>query len=335
IPDGAFIPGNGGGGDGSNDEEDGFDQNITSAYIITQANKVAPVELISVEDPCSSMMCPTRYPGFHIANISDWGSSARNILIMAGTSSDATMTIGQAATRDSVKTSETEWAMWDIDGAMAVMPLSALDSEDTVTDTYPIGMAVDYTCKRDLPPVLDDGDRVDPVPVLWILNTDACLLGYHICNTYEMKHNYRCSLMVDQVKPLPGVISSKPTVASLSAAEPPKATPFAPAKAFGSGFGSASGAGSSGAFSKPPASASGGAFGAAAGFAPSLGTSSATPAFGMSSTIAPVIKPPTSLGVTGQHVFGSTAKSGTAAPTSFGGFGATSLSAGKSIFDAP
>ncbi|KAJ2504169.1 hypothetical protein IWW47_002653, partial [Coemansia sp. RSA 2052] len=342
VPSGAFTPGAGGGGDGSNTEDDGFEQNMTSAYVVTQASKLAPLQWLSVEDPCSSMMCPTRYPGFHIASISDWGVSAQNILIMAGTSSDATMTIGQAATRDPAASSadgnpELEWAMWDIDGAMAVMPLSAIntDSSDTV-DTYPIGMAVDYTCKRDLPPVLDDGGRVSPVPVLWILNTDACLLGYHICNTYEMKRNARCPLMVDQVKPLPGAVSPEPTfaqAAAAAAAEPAKAAPFAPAKAFGGAFGSAASSSSAGAFGKPPTSTPG-SFGAAAGFAPSFGSSSATPAFGKSSTIAPVVKPPTALSVTGQHVFGSTSKSGVA-PTAFGGFGATALPAGKSIFDAP
>ncbi|KAJ2626210.1 hypothetical protein GGF44_005116, partial [Coemansia sp. RSA 1694] len=175
-----------------------------------------------------------------------------------------------------------------------------------------------------------------PVPVLWILNTDACLLGYHICNTYEMKRNARCPLMVDQVKPLPGAVSPEPTFAqatAAAAAEPAKAAPFAPAKAFGGAFGSAASSSSAGAFGKPPTSTPG-SFGAAAGFAPSFGSSSATPAFGKSSTIAPVVKPPTALSVTGQHVFGSTSKSGVAL-TAFGGFGATALPAGKSIFDAP
>ncbi|KAJ2866401.1 hypothetical protein GGH94_001592 [Coemansia aciculifera] len=320
TPDGTFTPGSGGGGNGSNDEDDGFEHNMTSAYVITQASKLAPMQWLCVEDPCSSMMCPTRYPGFHIASISDWGTSAQNILIMAGTSSDATMTIGQARGTDS--SPELEWAMWDIDGAMAVMPLSAIATDfNDSADTYPIGMAVDYTCKRDLPPVLDDGDRVKPVPVLWVLNTDACLLGYHIYNTYEMKRGTRCPLMVDQVKPLPGAAKSESTLTQ-AVVEPAKTTPFGSAKAFGSAAGSGS-TGAFGALAKPSSFTSG-----------LFGSSSGSTAFGMSGTITPIVKPPTTLGVTGQHVFGSTSKSSAATPA-FGGFGGTALSAGKSIFDAP
>ncbi|KAJ2830668.1 hypothetical protein GGI24_001853, partial [Coemansia furcata] len=332
VPDGTFTPGNGGGGDGSNDKDDGFDQNMTSAYVITQASKQAPMQWLCVEDPCSSMMCPTRYPGLHIASISDWGTSAQNILIMAGTSSDATMTIGQAATsdmaaRDASSSSELKWAMWDIDGAMAVMPLSAIGTDyNDSSDTYPIGMAVDYTCKRDLPPVIDDGDRVMPVPVLWVLNTDACLLGYHVYNTYEMKRNTRCSLMVDQVKPLPGAPGSESTPQP-AAVEPPKTAPFGSAKAFGGAFGSAAGSASTGPFGMLAKSTSS---------TPGLfGAPSAVPAFGMSSVNAPVAKPLTTFGVTGQHVFGSASKSSATTTTAFGGFGGTALSSGKSIFDAP
>ncbi|KAJ2485930.1 hypothetical protein EV174_001434, partial [Coemansia sp. RSA 2320] len=311
-PDGFFTPGSGGGGSGIGDEDDGFEDNMTSAYVITQAGKLAPMQWLYAEDPCSSMMCPTRYPGFHIASIGAWGASAQNILIMAGTGSDATMTIGQALR--STDSAELEWTMWDIDGAMAVMPLSAIDtSSDGSMDTFPIGMAIDYTPRRDLPPVVDDGERVGPVPILWVLNTDACLLGYRICNMYEMKRNTRCPLIVEQVKPLPGVANVAP-----ASANPPA---FAPARAFGSLLGAAA------------SSTSAGSFGAPASSSLSFGSSS-SPAFGKASSIAPAIKAPSALGVAGQPVFGSTSK-GSGVATAFGGFGSAALPAGKSIFDAP
>ncbi|KAJ2810768.1 hypothetical protein H4S07_002483 [Coemansia furcata] len=66
-----------------------------------------------------------------------------------------------------------------------------------------------------------------------------------------------------------------------------------------------------------------------------FGAPSAVPAFGMSSANAPVAKPLTTFGVTGQHVFGSASKSSATTTAAFGGFGGTALSAGKSIFDAP
>ncbi|KAJ2026063.1 hypothetical protein GGI06_000330 [Coemansia sp. S85] len=244
---------------------------------------------------------------------------------MSGTSSDATMTIGQAATSGPAASGvdgglKLEWAMWDIDGAMAVMPLSAVSADNSDSaDTFPIGMAIDYTSKRDLPPVLDDGDRVKPVPVLWVLNTDACLLGYRVCNTYEMKRGSRCPLMVDEVKQLPGAASAEPTP-SRDVVEPAKATPFGSAKAFGGVFGSTVSSGSTGAFGSTVSSGSTGAFGA----------------FGKSGTTASAFKPPTALGVIGQPVFGGAAKGSAATTTTaFGGFGSATLGAGKSIFDAP
>ncbi|KAJ2724017.1 hypothetical protein GGI07_002222 [Coemansia sp. Benny D115] len=202
LPDGALIPGNGGGGTGADDEDDGVDDNMTAAYVITKAGKTAATQQwLYIEDPCSSMMCPTRYPGFQIACIPQWGDSAQNLLIMVGTGSDATMTVGQAlASNDG---GALEWAQWDIDGCMAVMPMSALDSNDGCPDSFPLGMAVDYTAKADLPPVSDDGARVAPVPIVWMLTTDGCLLAYHIYNLKEMREGKTCPDMVSEVNKLP------------------------------------------------------------------------------------------------------------------------------------
>lgn len=339
IPDGAFIPGNGGGGDGEGLEEgkklsdgeyvsledDGFEDNMTAAYVISQENKKLPMQWMFVDDPCSSMMCPARYPGFLIACVSEWGPSTENILVMAGTSSDATMTIGHTA--DSGGTFE--WGQWDFDGDMAVMPLSALDDcPNAGGDTYPIGIAVDYTGHCMLPPVEDDGDSVKPVPILWILNTDGCLLGYHIYNVLEMRQGTRSSNMVDKVMPL----SESPSASTASVPA------FASGKAFvNSGLSSGEkektkepDAGLPKAFASSAFGSGGsltsGVFGASNSFAPS---------FGKSSGVTPIVKPPTSMGLTGQHVFGS---SGSGKPsTSFSGFAASTTaeggSEGKSIFD--
>ncbi|KAJ2367077.1 hypothetical protein IW150_005768, partial [Coemansia sp. RSA 2607] len=161
FPDGALVPNNGGGGTGAKGVDDGVDDNMTAAYVITKSGKAAQTQQwIYIEDPCSSMVCPTRYPGFHIACLPDWGKSASNVVLMAGTGSDATMTIGQAIMSDMADGADAdfEWAQWDIDGAMAVMPRSAVKSSDS-SDTFPIGLAIDYTATRDLPPVTDDGNR--------------------------------------------------------------------------------------------------------------------------------------------------------------------------------
>ncbi|KAJ1757430.1 hypothetical protein IW139_004200, partial [Coemansia sp. RSA 353] len=258
LPEDAFAAGCGGGGSASDDDE--FEDNATAAYVITRADKKSPLEWIYIEDPCSAMMCPGRYPGFHFASISDWGPSAQNIVIMSGAGSDATLTIGEAATD---KTDDgaadplsLDWAQWDIDGSMAVMPLSALATEDS-SDTFPLGLAVDFTGHQDLPPVVDDGGRVKPVPILWILNTDACLLAYHVSNIYEMSRGGRSKLMVDAVKQLPGAS--------------PK-TSFATGTAFGGAFGSKTsetpkaGAFASASTATPSFASASSGFGASSGF---------------------------------------------------------------------
>ncbi|KAJ2884280.1 hypothetical protein FB639_001991, partial [Coemansia asiatica] len=293
---------------------------MTAAYVITKSGKnAAEQRWIYIEDPCSSMMCPTRYPGFHIACLPDWGKSAQNIIVMAGTSSDATMTIGQAlASEEEAGADEgpLEWALWDIDGAMAVMPLSAV-SNGGPADTFPVGLAMDYTATKDLPPVSEDGDRVPAVPIMWILTTDGCLLGYHIYNTREMRAGGRCSKMVDQVRKLPdAAASSVPASAALSSISSPRSgSPTFASNPFGQ-----------------PRSSMGG-FGVSTSFAPAFGKpSAASPPRGSMGLSA--------AGIKNQPVFGSSTKLGSSSPTKsagFGGFGVVGNAASdrKSIFDAP
>ncbi|KAJ1901345.1 hypothetical protein LPJ81_003768, partial [Coemansia sp. IMI 209127] len=322
FPDGGFIAGNGGGGTGVEDDgdDDGVEDNMTAAYVVTQENKKAPMNWLFLEDPCSSMMRPDRYPGFHIACISNWGASAKNIVLMAGTSSDATMTIGHAATSKladgGADESSAVWAQWDIDGSMAVMPLSAVaTNNDADPDTFPIGIAIDYTSKKDLPPVTDDGKRVSPAPILWILNTDGCLLAYHIYNVFEMMNDRQCPDMVSSVKQLPGPTSGG------SAQSFPAST---------LSFNAAAAATKLPAFASKPSSESGSsAFGSSnvSGFG-----------FGRASQASSMAQGPSASGVSGQPVFGGGATLG--GSSGFGGFGqaaggAAPPGAGQSIFDAP
>ncbi|KAJ2664855.1 hypothetical protein IWW48_000469 [Coemansia sp. RSA 1200] len=317
FPEGGFEAGNGGGVGAGEDE---LEDNMTAAYVVTQEKSKAPMQWMYIEDPCSSMMCPERYPGFQIACISNWGTSAKNIVIMAGTSSDATMTIGYAATRKSADggadESSAEWAQWDIDGSMAVMPLSAVATEDdSSTETYPIGIAIDYTSTSDLPPLADDGKRVDPVPILWMLNTDGCMLAYHVYNVFEMRNGGKCPDMVSSVKKLPDASLSGPESSSASdAASGGMVAAFASKPAGNAGFG--------------------GAFGASG-----VSGSSATSGLGFGkASVSSMSKGLSASGVTGQPTFGGASKTG--ASSGFGGFGGFgsavlggSTGEGKSIFD--
>ncbi|KAJ2763111.1 hypothetical protein H4S06_000277 [Coemansia sp. BCRC 34490] len=317
FPEGGFEAGNGGGVGAGEDE---LEDNMTAAYVVTQEKSKAPMQWMYIEDPCSSMMCPERYPGFQIACISNWGASAKNIVIMAGTSSDATMTIGCAATRKAADggadESSAEWAQWDIDGSMAVMPLSAVAAEDdSNTETYPIGIAIDYTSTNDLPPLADDGKRVDPVPILWMLNTDGCMLAYHVYNVFEMRNGGKCPDMVPSTKKLPGVsLGGLETSPESTAASGGMVAAFATKPAGNAGFG--------------------GAFGSSG-----VSGSSAASGLGFGKVSASSMsKGPSAAGVTGQPTFGGASKPGASSGFGgFGGFGSAALGVssgeGKSIFD--
>ncbi|KAJ2448677.1 putative elongator complex protein 1 [Coemansia sp. RSA 2336] len=338
LPDDFFVPGWGGGGSASEDEE--FEDNATAAYVITRADKKAPLEWMFIEDPCSAMMCPGRYPGFLFASISDWGSSAKHVLVMAGTGSDATLTIGEAATESnsdgSANPESLDWAQWDIDGHMAVMPMSAISENEDSPDTFPLGLAMDFTSQKELPAVVEDGGPVKPVPIMWILNTDGCLLAFHVCNLYEMSCGGYSANMVDKIKPLPGASpSAQPT------------TSLASGSAFGSSLGGSSFGGSSFGASKSGFSETKSSFGASSSFTPSFGGSAAASGFG-GQAVAPIVKAPTSFGsAASKQAFGSGTKFGSSTgASSFSGLAAAAgasgsgksifeSSQGSSIFDAP
>ncbi|KAJ1752223.1 putative elongator complex protein 1 [Coemansia sp. RSA 1821] len=316
LPEDFFVSGLGGGGSASEDEE--FEDNATAAYVITRADKKAPLEWMFIEDPCSAMMCPGRYPGFHFASINDWGSSAKHVLVMAGAGSDATLTIGEAATESSsdgnANPESLDWAQWDIDGHMAVMPMSAISENEDSPDTFPLGLAMDFTSQQELPAIVEDGGPVKPAPIMWILNTDGCLLAFHVCNLYEMSRGGRSANMVDKIKPLPGASTSTQPTAS-----------FASGSAFGSSFGA-----SKSGFSETKSS-----FGVSSSFAPSFGGSTA--ASGLGGKVTPIVKAPTSFGsAASKQAFGSGTKFGSSTGTSsFSGLAvAAGASGGKSIFES-
>ncbi|KAJ1962586.1 hypothetical protein GGI12_002560, partial [Dipsacomyces acuminosporus] len=206
LPEGAAIPNNGGGGNGTSDDDDEIEETMTAMYVITQKTKDAPVEWLYVCDPCSAMDFPARYPGYHFAAVKDWGKSAPNIVIMSGTASTEIKTIGQGqaclVTSNDSPDEPAEWGVWEMEGYMPTMPLAVINQDES--DTASLGMVTDFTGQRDLPPldVSESTAPAKPVPIVWILSTDACLLGYYVYNTWEMKRNQSCAGMVDKIKPL-------------------------------------------------------------------------------------------------------------------------------------
>ncbi|KAJ1946565.1 hypothetical protein FBU59_001999 [Linderina macrospora] len=191
FPPGGFMAGHGGGGDGSTDDDDESGNIQTTAYVITQAGKQAPMHWRYIVDPCGAFEFPKRYPGFHFASINDWGKSAPHLQFLTSAGSAKVMTIahclpsmveGERASGD-----VPDWCVLDTDPLYAQLPLAMVNTDES--DTASLGMAIDFTSKRNLPPLSpeDSTEPVPPQPIMWILTTDGCLVGYYIYNTIEIE----------------------------------------------------------------------------------------------------------------------------------------------------
>ncbi|KAJ1954419.1 hypothetical protein EC988_002443, partial [Linderina pennispora] len=340
FPPGGFVSGNGGGGNGSADDEDEFEQVQTAAYIITQTKKQAPMHWKYIEDPCTAMDFPMRYPGFHFASIYDWGASVPHMQFLTSTGSTDVKTIAHCLPGvlegGDAGSDGPDWCDLDTDPFRGQFPLAVVNTEEN--DTTSLGMAIDFTSTRDLPPLNpeDSTAPMPPQPILWILTTDGCLLGYYVYNTVEIERGQQCTGMVKQVQPLPGAAALPATSAKAQApaagkeGESSLISGFVKSKAFGGTFSSI--------LAPKPNSGLGGTlgFGTPKEFKPSFGPAGAS-AFGMTAKVAPNSNAPTTFGISGQRTFGQAvgASAGAAGATSFAALAEKNSGSSGNIFDQP
>lgn len=102
----------------------------------------------------------------------------------------------------------TSYAANDISsiGKTATGEWAELDLDDTGRPLLPdfdgicVGMGLDLTSTKKLPPREEDGPEVPACPVLYMLNENGRLAGYHIIHVQSLKAE----------QPYPGMVSSKP-----------------------------------------------------------------------------------------------------------------------------
>ncbi|KAF9966516.1 hypothetical protein BGZ70_002064 [Mortierella alpina] len=128
-----------------------------------------------------------------------WGDDNKNVMTVTSYAANDISSIG--------KTSTGEWAELDLDDT--ARPL--LPDFDGIC----VGMGLDLTSTKMLAPREEDGPEVPACPVLYMLNENGRLAGYHIVHVQSLK----------TAQPYPGMISSKPI--------PGAATPAASSKPAG------------------------------------------------------------------------------------------------------
>ncbi|KAI7883402.1 uncharacterized protein EV154DRAFT_605990 [Mucor mucedo] len=110
---------------------------------------------------------------FYMEVIRDLGKEIKHLVIITNAASTDVSVLGQ--------NEEGEWATWSLpENGLAFLPLST----ETSMDTYPLGMAIDYTADEKLPSfdAGDDDTAVDPMPVLYFLNDEGHVCAYHCYN---------------------------------------------------------------------------------------------------------------------------------------------------------
>ncbi|KAF9573654.1 hypothetical protein EC968_008291 [Mortierella alpina] len=144
-----------------------------------------------------------------------WGQDNKDVMTVTSYAANDISSIG--------KTSTGEWAELDLDDTGR--PL--LPDFDGIC----VGMGLDLTSTKKLPPREEDGPEVPACPILYMLNENGRLAGYHIIHVQSLKASQAYPAMMSS-KPIPGAAtpaaSSKPSGLPAKVATTPAVAPAAP-----------------------------------------------------------------------------------------------------------
>ncbi|KAI9280005.1 hypothetical protein BY458DRAFT_431144 [Sporodiniella umbellata] len=240
---------------------------------------------------------------FYLSIIRDFGDELKSIVIVANAIASDFAVVAQ-------KTDNT-WQTWEFDeGQIPSLPLS----ESNLEDTFPVGITVDFSASKPLPPfdASESDTPVPPMPMFLFLTNEGHICAYHIY----------CNSLARQTKSYSGMVSAE----DVFTIQPPTDNPTD--------------------FSQPSSTTASqqpvvGAFGAALNSTnntPSFGSlgGAKIPSFSAMRTTAPGIKPSASgFGSTlpqqsafGSNAFGSTGP-GMAQTSSFASLAKTSTQTGS------
>ncbi|KAK4513934.1 ribose phosphate diphosphokinase subunit prs4 [Mucor velutinosus] len=155
-------------------------------YIVNRKKQTQEEKYVLMDEvlPVLAMECPKEY--FYTAVVRNIGPDAKTVIIITNAAANELNVVGQG--------DDDQWATWILENSPS-LPLST----DDVEDTYPVGLAVDYSASEPLPPFdpAENDTPVPPMPVLYIMTTDGLLLSYHIYNTALAESGAKYDKMIE------------------------------------------------------------------------------------------------------------------------------------------
>ncbi|KAG1464404.1 hypothetical protein G6F56_005091 [Rhizopus delemar] len=180
---------------------------------------------------------------FYMSVLRNFGTEAKTMVIIANAISSDLAVVGQHENGT--------WKTWTFeDNCIPLLPLS----DDGELDTFPVGIAVDFSSSKDLPPFdpSESDTPVPPAPIFLLYTNEGRICAYHIYNTIMAKAGERYSAMVNaqDVFSIP-TPSNKPSEIPQPIAPPTSTGPFNAALNNTPAFGAAPAFGAVPAFGAP------------------------------------------------------------------------------------
>ncbi|KAJ3370116.1 hypothetical protein GGF31_004734 [Allomyces arbusculus] len=271
-------------------------------------------------------------PFFHTARLGAWREDVTTLI--ASASATDIMVVGGPSTGPI--------DAWLLDENMrAVMP--AVDN----VDTRPVGLALDFTATKELPPLNRDRDPspVPPAPIMYVLSSAGHLVAWHVLDTEAIREGKTCPAMCkskawdaiashakagDVASPVVSLDSLSESASSRSASPARSSRSSSPAQSSQSAFPSQSSRSASPARSTSPSTPAKVPFGAAFGKPATAASASPSSVFGTVSFGQALTPPSSSAAAEPPHkpVFGGALAPPAATPSvAFGAAAAKSAAA--------
>ncbi|CAO3625967.1 unnamed protein product [Cunninghamella echinulata] len=153
------------------------DEYINDGFIIDRKPKLGngPI-FIRVPDITPIFSPEGRSNHFYMELLRHFGKNIPHLVILANGATNEISVVGED--------SDGKWTTWYLpENGMASLPLS----EETNFDTFPLGLALDFTATEKLPPydASEDETGVEPFPVLLYINDEGHICSHH-CYSEEL-----------------------------------------------------------------------------------------------------------------------------------------------------
>lgn len=163
------------------------EEQINKAFIIKRKSEI-PAEkytLLDEVNPIYDMECPDSH--FYFAIIRNFGKEAKTLITLANTAAEGLAIVGESE--------DGSWATWIMGETNITMPLS----DDGIVNTYPVGLAVDFSASEPLAP-FDNAESetpVPPMPVVIFMTNEGRVCAYHAYNFELAKSGTKYENMVE------------------------------------------------------------------------------------------------------------------------------------------